>query len=271
MKATIVGANGFIGSHLAKKMSINGYEVEKIGREHAPQSNKEYGTIIYCAGIKYDFVTRVCDLINAHITNLMSWLQTKHQKFIYLSSARIYMEQETGLETNEDFTIKTNDLYNQSKILAESVCTALDNRSIILRPSNVVGLEFHSTSFFWQIFKQALETQSIQTQEKATNTRDYIPLHYLLDCIVKLIEVDANGIYNVSSNIKLTNGEICHKISELVPISHINFGEKTITFPTIPNDKIVAQTHIDCPHPLETIGAVYQQYIENMSSLSLNA
>src|SRR5437868_14664917 len=88
---TVLGASGFIGSHIVRELEQRG---EKY---YAPAKvetiwDKDLGNIIYCIGLTADFRTRPFDTVEAHVCKLNELLKRgRFDSLLYLSSTRVYI------------------------------------------------------------------------------------------------------------------------------------------------------------------------------------
>ena len=131
---TILGASGFIGSHLVKFLRTKGFELLALRREESLRG--DLGHVIYCIGLTADFRTRPLDAMEAHVSRLVEVLrQNNFISLLYLSSTRVY--QRLPLDSMADETaiipVDTNDpsdIYNLSKLAGESICLANPNPKV---------------------------------------------------------------------------------------------------------------------------------------------
>jgi nucleoside-diphosphate-sugar epimerase len=124
MYFTILGARGFIGSHLVSFLEHKGVECfAPAGEEHL--YGRDLGHIIYCIGLTADFRTRTFDTVEAHVCALLDILKNcRYDSFLYLSSTRVYKNAQS---TNEETMLAVDpcnpdDIYDISKIMGESLC-----------------------------------------------------------------------------------------------------------------------------------------------------
>src|SRR5262249_3778138 len=125
MKATILGAHGFIGSHLARHLRSKGTEPLLPGKGDQRVFSEHLGHVFYCAGLTGDFRRKPLETIKAHVSYLIDVLERAHyDSLLYLSSTRVY----AGLDhAREEATLRVNplnpgDLYNLSKLTGEAAC-----------------------------------------------------------------------------------------------------------------------------------------------------
>jgi len=151
MKFTILGGNGFIGSHLVEEISRLDYDCESPAREDQSIFNKNLGHLIYAVGLTANFRERPFDTVRAHVLHLLNILENcSFDSFLYLSSTRVYLK---GKKADEDADVRVNssdpeDLYNLSKLMGESICFASEKPNVrVVRLSNVFGKKAGSSDF----------------------------------------------------------------------------------------------------------------------------
>jgi len=142
MRFTVLGARGFVGSHLVSFLENEGADCITPARAEQLDGGN-LGHVIYCIGLTADFRTRTFDTVESHVCALLDILKNcYYDSFLYLSSTRVYKNAQS---TNEEAALRVtphnpDDMYNISKIMGESLCLTIDNPSVrIARMSNVVG------------------------------------------------------------------------------------------------------------------------------------
>ena len=242
MKYTVLGANGFIGSHLTTFLEEHGNEVATPDIRKQEIYNETLGNVIYCIGIP-NFLERPFDAIEAHACLLAKLLeQCRFDSFLYISSARLY----AGLKnTNEDEAIlinpsKINDLYNISKAMGESICLASKKEGIkIVRPSNVTGNNLKSNLFIPSIIKDALKNQKIVLHSSFESEKDYVDIDDVINIIHKILSQGKDKIYNIAYGKNTTAREIVNEISRITNCTiDIDENAPEYSFPPISIKKI---------------------------------
>src|SRR6267378_3887747 len=139
---TVLGASGFIGSHLVKRLRELNIECLAPGREEQ-LPGRNLGEVIYCIGLTADFRSRPFDTVDAHVCKLLSVLRDcEFDSLLYLSSTRLYEgHSQTAREEDSLKFGPTNpsDLFGLSKALGESLSLACGKKVRVVRPSNVYG------------------------------------------------------------------------------------------------------------------------------------
>jgi nucleoside-diphosphate-sugar epimerase len=240
---TILGASGFVGSHLVN-------ELKKQGKKYfAPSRNeelvdKDLGDVIYCIGLTADFRTRPFETIEAHVTKLSHVLKNcDFNSLTYLSSTRLYIHNNTEVREESLIPVCVNDpsdLFNASKLVGELLALNCGRKNIkIARLSNVYGNDFSSENFITSIIKDAINDHKIILHTTPDSAKDYIGIS---DVVELLLKISLNGkelIYNLASGINTTNDEIVKIIQEETGCSiEYSKNAKHIVFPRINIDKI---------------------------------
>jgi nucleoside-diphosphate-sugar epimerase len=219
MNFTVLGAGGFIGRNLVGYLRNDGHEVWTPSRDNLEVLSEPLGTVFYCIGLTADFRKRPLDTVEAHVCVLNRLLQKANfDRMIYLSSTRVYL----GLNglVSEDVSLKANphefsDLYNLSKLMGESICLHSGQDVVVARLSNVVGLNFESENFIFDLIREACDKGVIQLRSAAESVKDYV----LVTDVIRSLHALANHknpkrIYNVASGRNLSNGQICDLIAK---------------------------------------------------------
>src|SRR5262245_12286016 len=173
---TVLGASGFIGSHLVKRLDTLGHEFHAIGRDDSLPSGS-MGHVIYSIGVTADYRSRPFDTVEAHVCKLLKILRDRQfESLLYLSSTRLYL----GLSSSDEETalriapLEASDLYNASKAMGESLVLNSGRPTRVVRLSNVYGPDFDSDNFLSSIMRDAILHNKIVFETAAASAKDYI-------------------------------------------------------------------------------------------------
>jgi nucleoside-diphosphate-sugar epimerase len=235
---TVLGASGFIGSHLVRKLKSQGYDY------YAPEKDEDIsmgnlGNVIYCIGLTADFRTKPFDTVDAHVCYLLKILkQYKFDSFLYLSSTRVYgIREDTAYEEDviHNQPLDFNDLYNISKIMGESICFAAgkDNMRVV-RLSNVYGYDSKSENFIFSLIRDALRKKKIVLNATRDSSKDHVSVHDVVRILPEIAVKGKHKIYNVASGENVSAGQIIDRLSSLTGCSvEVAANAERICFPNI--------------------------------------
>ncbi len=243
---TVLGASGFIGSHLVQKLS------EQKIHFYAPNrntilKNKDLGDIIYCIGLTSDFRTKPSETVEAHVCFLNKVLKDfKFKTLTYLSSTRVYVNsKKKKVDENTLLNISINeseDLYNLTKLTGERLCLSSGRITKIARLSNVYGNDFDSNNFIFNLLNEIKTNGSFELLSSLNSAKDYISIESVTDLLIKIAKTEYSDIYNVANGQNISNHELL-----LIFEKYFNFefsvseNSRTIIHPKININKIKKQ------------------------------
>lgn len=241
MRTTIIGGQGFIGSHLAKKLREEGQELYLPKRGEDGIFRKKLGKVIYCAGVTSDFRQRPIDTIRAHVSLLTEMMErSDFETFVYLSSTRVYSNENDDTKCTVGQTLRVNsnhpeDLFNLSKLTGEAICLHSGRIGVnVARVSNVCGDDFDSNNFIYSIIKDAVDKKKIVLRSALESSKDYIDIDDVVRLLINISSTGTGGIYNVASGSNISSGDWIRQIQKLTECSvHVLPGAPTITFPEL--------------------------------------
>jgi nucleoside-diphosphate-sugar epimerase len=214
---TILGASGFIGSQLARKLAAEGVEYRAIGRnDRIPAEN--LGDVIYCIGVTADFRTRPLDTVEAHVCALVEFIRRyQFDSLLYLSSTRVYADDEASHEYKPLFVSPRNapDLYNISKLMGESIALNCARNARVARVSNVYGPDFHSDNFLPSIVRDAVSSGKLVLHTAPESAKDYVSVDDVVNALIQLAMRGREQIYNVASGVNVSHRELAEKLRAL--------------------------------------------------------
>jgi nucleoside-diphosphate-sugar epimerase len=199
-KVSIVGATGFLGSHLVALFSQLGYQVYQPSRSQLNSLSGDLGIIIYAAGygVCKDAATK-CSF----------------NRLIYLSSTRLYMGGSNSTETVNLGVLNTDDrkLFNLTKLIGEELCLAYPN-AYVVRPSNIYGVALNSNLFLPSIVRNAISEQCVDMYISPSYSKDYISVDDVCFLIKSLAfkNQPVHRIYNLGSGVNISSKKIADVI-----------------------------------------------------------
>jgi len=257
---TVLGSNGFIGSHLKKYLETIGEEGFYPPRDYVPDKNKNLGNVFYCIGLTADFRTRLFDTVNAHVIRLSEFLErATFDSFLYMSTTRVYAYSDS---TGEEEPVKVNssnsdDLYAISKLLGEAVCLSIAGKNVkVVRLSNVIGNDFRSENFLMQLITGAIEKKNIELRAHPMSEKDYVDIKTVVPLLLKILSKGKHRLYNIANGKNMNHLQIVEKIQEQTGCTvKMDFSAPLQSFPVISIQRLKEEFEIQ---PTDLMGAIPQ-------------
>ena len=214
---TILGASGFIGSQLARKLAAGGADYRAIGRND-PIPNENLGHVIYCIGVTADFRKRPLDTVDAHVCALIELIRGhQFESLLYLSSTRVYAGDDSSNEEKPLHVSPRNapDLYNISKVMGESIVLNCAPNARVARLSNVYGPDFDSDNFLPSIVRDAVSGEKLVLHTAPESAKDYISVDDVVNALIQIATRGRERIYNVASGVNVSHRELAERLRAL--------------------------------------------------------
>lgn len=214
MKFTVLGASGFIGSHLLAHLRQSGHECFTPGRGDPAVFSQALGHVVYCIGLTADFRTRPFDTVRAHVCLLADILEkSSFDSLLYLSSTRVYLGAASG---REEETLLAGDLYNLSKLSGESLCFASNRSSVrVARLSNVCGDDPNSDNFLQDVVRAAVRDSKVTLCSGLDSAKDYVGVNDVVKVLGDIALSGKRRLYNVGSGRNIENRYIMAELARL--------------------------------------------------------
>lgn len=270
---TVLGASGFIGTHLVTSLRQLGHDCYTPDRGDPALYDRDLGHVIYCIGLTADWRERPLDAVKAHVCNLINTLENGgFESFLYLSSTRVYARSSTGHEDGrlQAQPLHLDDLYNLSKMMGESICMSMLRHTVrVVRLSNVFGNDFDSNNFLSSIIKDAIISGKIVLHSSPASEKDYVSID---DVVRILIEIAQNGqqrVYNVASGSNVSSGEIINAIQAETNCRYEKDEQAAVvSFPSIDIDRIKREFGYSPQSLLESIPGLIKTYRHHLLNKS---
>lgn len=262
MRCTILGANGFIGSNLFAALQRTGADIWCPKRGDTALFNTPLGTVFYCIGLTSDFRSRTFETIEAHISYLANLLhRSELDKVVYLSSTRVYSDAHCTRESADIAVnpVRSDSIYNLSKLMGESVCLNSARPSLIVRLSNVIGIDSNPNSFIGSLARALHASDPIRLESSADSEKDYISISDVTKAILELSLTEECGIYNVASGVNVTHQQIFDLLSTFNPDVQYSPNVSKSVFSPICIDKISRAINFRPKDPLNIIAQIFEQ------------
>ena len=261
---TVLGAFGFIGSHLVKRLEELDIPCAAPHRDQTTSTGNA-GDLIYCIGLTSDFRSRPFDTVNAHVCKLLEVLQGwEFESLLYLSSTRLYRSDAPEGREEDSFQVNSlnpSDLYNISKAMGESLALACGKKTRVVRLSNVYGDDFASGNFLTSVIKDAVTNRKVTLQTSPDSAKDYINIRDVVDGLIDIVTKGEHTIYNLASGVNVSNRLIMDRIGGLIDCE-VEFAPEapTINFPPINIDRMRTEFDFRPSSVLADIPALLESY-----------
>lgn len=248
-KFTVLGAGGFIGSHLAASLEQQGVTVDAPVLRGADGVlgavlQRDLGHVFYCIGLTANFRERPCDTVEAHVCLLKRVLeQGRFASLTYLSSTRVY---EGAATTAESAVLQVapgnpGHLYNLSKLMGESLCLASGRRARVVRLSNVYGPAMPAQNFISSVLAEAASTGHVRFLTAENSAKDYVAVSDVVRWLPQIALQGAHPIYNVASGTNLSNAGIASLLQRQGVTASFAEDAPAWSFPVIDTSRLVQE------------------------------
>lgn len=245
MRATVLGAGGFVGRHLARHLEALGFDVNRWVR--GQELPDELGLAFYAVGMTKDFSERPAATVEAH-AGLLSRVLHQHRwdDFVYLSSTRLYDGVSVG---REDAPIpvqvdRARHLFDASKLLGETCTLSAGGR--VARLANVYSDLLDGEAFIHHAIRGAVVGLEAPICRYLDAARDYVHVDDVCRALVAHTGTGAPAVLNVASGRNWSNGQLFELLAAYT--GHLLQAEQTRGAPTAPRVEVqrLAQLGVDC-------------------------
>ena len=219
--ATIVGARGFVGARLAKRLAAEGGETWTPAKGDPDVTRRDLGVVYYCAGLTADYDQRPFDTVAAHASLIGEILRAgRFERLVYLSSTRLYDGlPKPQVDEAEPLVFDPADprrVYDLSKALGENLTlTRADGRGRVARLANVYDWNDGAPGFLSEWLIRARTANDLKLNSSPAIARDYIHLDDVVSALIALAGAPDPAIVNVASGELVTNAGIAEVFTEL--------------------------------------------------------
>lgn len=233
--AVVIGANGFLGSRLVKKLLeeyLNIIAVYNFNNSNIiPLVKTMHKDAFFNTTFNVDYIYFLSgNYTNSHkqlieINNDLERYIKKYPtaKFVYVSSTNVYGFHSD--EISEHSSFNNPSLYGRFKLAGEFLISSLSNFSII-RLTYLYGPGITNSSFLPTIIRSAKEKFEIILNGDGSRYQDYLYIDDAVEMCLIAANVSESRIYLGASSIKISNLEIATIISKYTGCE-INFvGEE---------------------------------------------
>jgi len=223
---TVLGAQGFVGSHLVRDIAGKGLRCYVPTRGSEAIFRRPLGHVIYCVGLTADYSARPFDTVEAHVSYYARILRDADFKSMtYLSSTRLYDSGDgDGVETS-NLTLNPHNarhLYDFSKGLGEVLGLTCGRDNVrVARLASVYADDLVGENFLHNLVRRALAASRITLETCRDSARDYVHIDDVCAGLLAIAREGKQSIYNLASGINVRNDTLFELI-ERASGCHIN-------------------------------------------------
>ncbi len=232
----VTGHNGFIGSHLVRKLDEEGIEYLGIDIKNGLEYDLRNSSFDFLEGMYFEKVFHLAaqtdvansvhyPMLDASINimgtiNLLEKLQGNYDHFIYISSAAVYGNP-IQIPIPVDHPTNPISPYGVSKLCAEYYVKYFANKFgkkyTVFRLFNVFG-DGEGKGILDIAYRARQKDEEVTIYGDGNQVRDFI---YIDDVVRTLLRFNENGIYNLG----MSKGKsILSAVREILPDHKIKFG-----------------------------------------------
>jgi 2'-hydroxyisoflavone reductase len=248
MRILIIGGTRFLGRHLVEAALARQHEVTLFNRGQSnPDLFPQLETILgdrekdvnKLQGRIWDAVIDVAGYIPRIVRLSAEILKPGVSRYVFISSISVYADfKKIGMDETypvgklEDESVEeiTGETYGPLKALCEQLVQEFyGERALIIRPGLIVGPHDPTDRFtYWPV--RVARGGDVLAPQKPEAATQIIDVRDLSDFILKLIEENASGVYNVTGpDYELTLGRLL-EASKQVSGSDANFKWASVEF-----------------------------------------
>jgi nucleoside-diphosphate-sugar epimerase len=243
MQFTVLGASGFIGSHLASRLVEDGHRVLRASRrDFQSLARRELGHVFYCIG-EDDIKENPHNAFDAHIGRLSSVLRYNNfTSLTYLSSTRVYFGAPSASEESALHILPNDDnaVFSVMKIAGEQLCFACKKATVrVIRLSSVIGFAPKGKNLIPRLINDAFLRGRMRLTISPQSSRDYIAVEDVIDILPRIAIEGRHRCYNVASGVNVQLAEIIRLIGNEFPSQcDCEVNAPTVEFPVIDTSRI---------------------------------
>jgi len=269
---TVLGASGFVGSHVVAELRRINADYYAPVRGDGDIFRRPLGHIIYCIGFTADWRTRPYETVHAHVAFLLTILErATFDSLLYLSSTRIYKRAGTGEEEQPlPFCPSVrDDLFDISKAMGESLCFSGPSNLRVARLSNVYGNDYCSDNFLPSVTRDAVRGRVV-LESDPQSSKDYIGVDEVARLLLAIAAHGQQRLYNVASGRNTTHAEILDALAGATGCSVTTRpNAPLLQFPSISVDRIASEFGFKARPLVDAIGGLADSFSRNRKEWEL--
>jgi nucleoside-diphosphate-sugar epimerase len=231
MNIGIIGANGFIGSHLCAAHLREGNSVIAICNKNS-QSVPQGCTIVSFEDAGKISFDRLFVAIGSHAASHEEFIQQDHflqeviatlkiSRIIFISSIAVYGNHSTKI--NIDSCYSNPSLYGQAKLAQEFLIKSCKDY-VIIRPTYIYGIGMGKNSLLPTWVQHALSTSKIRVYGDGARKQDYLHVDDLANLCVIAGKTSGNHTVIAATGNSCSNKILAEKIAQQIPGTAVEYS-----------------------------------------------
>ncbi len=254
-RLTVVGARGFIGTHVARRAAAAGWNVVACSHDEIP--DEPLGTVAYCSGVASGAERRPAEAYRLHAQVPLFIVERRiWERVIFVSSTRVYGRAHSTSE-EEPVPVRTDeigDTYAASKLAGEAIVLSASPENRVVRCSNVYGPSLRSELFLSDVLRQAASTGRIAVRTAPSSSKDYVSVDDVAARVLDVASGSRHRIYNLAAGRNTTNEALLDAIARAIRVEvTIAPGSPSIVVPHIDVARVQAEFPFE---PRDVLGDV---------------
>ncbi len=266
---TVLGATGFIGSHLVRRLDALGLAYEAPGRGEDLRG-RDLGAVVDCAGVTAGFRERPLDVAESHVCLIERLLRgSRAESLTYLSSAGLYYGGASPAREEDAVRLAPADadyFYNVAKAMGEALTLSGHPRGRVVRLATVYGGRLRAEGFLSQVLREVVTKGETTLGMALESSRDYVNVHDAVGCLIDIAIGGRHPVYNVGSGHNVTNRQLAARLTELAGCRvRVAAGAPRIAYPPLDVERIREEFDFRGSDLLEDLPDLLRAYREEAS------
>jgi UDP-glucose 4-epimerase len=227
----VIGANGFVGQNLCKRLIRNDYSV--YGIYHTDSSNiPSEITTLDLSEAQRIFFDALFICIGSHAATEAQFLKqietlnyiSKNLRFtrvIFISSIAVYSGDSSMI--NEGTPCNPGTLYGKYKLIQENIVAKHFGYNIIVRPTYLYGIGMSPNSIIPVWIKKALLERKIVVYGEGTRCQDYLHVDDFCHFCCRILQEPLQGVLIAASGYSISNRTLAENVASKIKGTQIVF------------------------------------------------
>ena len=228
-RVVVLGGTGYVGSNISRHLSMNGFEVLALGRHEIDFLREgSWETLVTYLGEGVHVVVasaiprakqdtlESCMRNVAMIGEIARGIEVGSSgKIVFFSAADVYGH--PALNLCEDQAVFPQNLYGAYKLFAESLLNEMFRKRalVIFRLPGVFGGADDTESIVAKFAKKVARGEEVVLTNSGKTLRDFLPMSYLQNVILDILQGSARGTFNVSCGKPISMKHLVEVIGEV--------------------------------------------------------